>query len=100
MDKLSKVLEEVIDVLQHTYSEMPKVEEHTGLMIELSQGEWEHSDYKTWRAWSGRRRIWGLEHHGVIYFINSKDDSNPYTGSRICKCSVCQTDVHPTIKAN
>jgi hypothetical protein len=100
MDEFIKVLEEAIDTLQHTYANVPKIQEYTGLQIEISDGEWQHSDHVTWRAWTGRRRIWGLEHHGPVYVLNSKDDSVAYTGRRFCKCSICQSHIDATIKSN
>ena len=100
MDDFTKVLEEAIDTLQDMYPSMPKVQEHTGLQIEVKDNVWDHTDLRTWRSWTGRRMIWGVEHHGPVYVIDSKDDSKPFTGARICKCSVCQTDVHPVLKSN
>lgn len=100
MDEFSKVLEETIDTLQDMYHSMPKVYEHTGLQVEVIEGEWEHSDLRTWRAWTGRRRVWSVEYHGQVYVIDSKDDSHPYTGKRTCRCSVCQTHVVAAAKSN
>lgn len=100
MSEFLKVLEEAIDTLQHTYPDMPKHEEHTGLLIEVKNDVWENSDLRTWRAWTGRRKIWGIEHHGPVYVIDSKDDTKPYTGSRMCKCDACQVHVDSRVKSN
>ena len=100
MDEFSKVLEETIDTLQDMYHSMPVEYEHTGLQVEVSEGEWEHSDLRTWRAWTGRRRVWNVEYHGHVYVIDSKDDSLPYAGKRTCRCSVCQTHVAAAVKSN
>ena len=100
MEDFRKVLEEAIEALQDTYPVMPKKEERTGLEIEVKPDEWENSDLRTWRSWTGRRKIWGVEHHGPIYILDSKDDSKPFTGHRVCKCSTCQEHVDSRLKAN
>lgn len=100
MDEFSKVLEAAIDTLQDIYHNMPQVYEHTGLQIEVMEGEWEHSDLRTWRAWTGLRRLWNVEYHGPIYVIDSAADSRPYAGKRTCRCAVCQTHVAATTKSN
>jgi hypothetical protein len=100
MEEFRKVLEEAIEALQDNYSAMPNKQEWTGLEIEVKPNEWENSDLRTWRSWTGRRKIWGIEHHGPIYIIDTKDDSTPYTGSRLCKCSICQEHVDPRLKSN
>lgn len=100
MDVLIKVIEEAIDILQHTYSEMSTNQKYTGLQIEVADDEWQNSDLRTWRAWTGLRRVWGLEHHGDVYDIASIDDCHPYTGRRRCQCNVCQSSVATETKSN
>lgn len=100
MDEFRKVLEEAIDYIQHTYPPMQSAQENTGLEIEVQPDVWEYTNLRTWRAWTGRRKIWGFEHHGPVYIVDSKDDSKPYEGARVCKCSLCQAHVLPTLKSN
>lgn len=100
MNDFRKVLEEAIESLQHTYPAMPKQQEWTGLEICVKDEEWEPADMRTWRSWTGRRKIWGIEHHGPIYVLDSKDDSAPFTGKRICMCEICQKHVDVTLKPN
>ena len=50
-------------------------------------------------SWTGRRFINGTEYHGPIYNYHAASGSL-YTGSRTCKCSTCQTDTLPHLKAN
>lgn len=54
---------------------------------------WIPADLKMWRAWTGRRAVWGLEFHGDVYAVDSEDDSTPFTGARTCACDDCQRHV-------
>ena len=49
------------------------------------------------RSWTGERRINGDEHHGPVYALGS---DVPYTGSRVCGCSECQSHVEPRFRKN
>lgn len=52
-----------------------------------------------WRAWTGRRFVFGLEHHGPVYELG-KDESTPWSGARVCPCDTCQSHVIPTLRPN
>ena len=52
-----------------------------------------------WRSWTGRRYIFGIEHHGPVYEFG-KSETTPWSGSRICFCSTCQTHVAPKLRPN
>lgn len=70
------------------------------LQVQVHGGTWLSVTSDIWRAWTGPRRIWGVEHHGPVYPVGSTEGSAPYAGARVCRCSVCQEHVHPTAKPN
>lgn len=70
-----------------------------GHEVELN-GEWIPSSSDTWRAWCGRRRLWGIEFHGDVYAIGSPDGTTPWTGPRTCPCEACQRHVTPENRYN
>ena len=72
---------------------------HQGLAIEVADGEWIPSTQVLWRSWTGRRKVWGLEWHGPVFNID-RDDSVPYTGKRVCTCTICQEHVASVAKPN
>lgn len=53
-----------------------------------------------WSSWTGRRRIWGMEHHGPVYAFGAPEGTPPWTGARECYCSSCQAHVEPTLRPN
>lgn len=50
-----------------------------------------------WRSWTGRRAVWGVEHHGPVFMLGT---NTRYTGSRMCGCPTCQTEVEPASRMN
>lgn len=48
-------------------------------------------------AWTGPRMLDGETYHGPIYVVGT---STRYTGPRHCGCSVCETDVPPSLRKN
>ena len=70
-----------------------------GLEVHLGN-DWIPITADMWRSWTGRRRIWGIEHHGPVYAVGTQDESTPWTGVRECACSTCQAHVEPTLKPN
>lgn len=62
--------------------------------------DWVPTTREEFRSWTGRRRISGVEFHGPVYVYGSVEDSQPYTGHRVCGCKICQTYVEPMFKSN
>lgn len=62
--------------------------------------EWIEVTETVFRSWTGLRRINGDDHHGPVYNFGSIGESKPYTGKRVCGCSVCQESVTPKLKVN
>lgn len=62
--------------------------------------EWIVVSSEEFRSWTGLRRISGVEVHGPIYIYNSPEGAAPYTGRRLCNCSLCQANVDPIHKPN
>lgn len=69
--------------------------------LEILVGEvWLPTERELWRAWTGQRRVWGIEYHGPVYNYMSSSDAHPYTGRRLCSCDACQAHVLPVNKPN
>lgn len=67
---------------------MPGTDEmmpRTGLEVE-DHDVWQPATESVWRAWTGRRAVWGIEYHGPVYAIGASEDAGPWTGSRVCAC--------------
>ena len=62
--------------------------------------EWIEVTEAIFRSWTGLRRVNGEDHHGPVYKFGVAGESKPYTGSRSCGCSICQTTVVPELKVN
>jgi hypothetical protein len=71
----------------------------TGLEVEV-EGDWIPTSIDVWRAWTGRRKLWGFEHHGPVYSFGHSDESPPYAGRRVCNCGKCQLHVKPELRPN
>lgn len=71
----------------------------TGLSVML-EGCWIPADRSLWRSWVGRRALWGIEYHGPIFDVESKNDDRPYEGPRNCGCKTCQSSVEPASRKN
>ncbi len=55
---------------------------------------------EVWRSWTGRRKVWGMEHHGPIFYFDKPGRDKPYEGKRICNCDKCQQFVSPGDRYN
>ncbi len=94
-ESLIRIAENMDDPLTH---DIARGEGTTALQIE-------HTDHPVpaspdvWRAWTGRRYVFGVEYHGPVYPLG-KDETVPWTGARVCSCSTCQSHVIPTLRPN
>lgn len=66
----------------------------------LIDGDWIPADPVTWRAWTGHRRLWGVEYHGPVTAVDAKPGAPPWTGPRTCRCATCQSQVPPALRGN
>lgn len=80
------------------FQSLPDAVPTAGLQI-MSTGSWIAVDPRIWRAWTGRRAVWGLEHHGPVYEIDTHPEKL-WTGKRTCPCSVCQASVSELMRPN
>lgn len=48
-------------------------------------------------AWTGPRRLNGLDHHGPIFHLGTDVQ---YAGPRHCGCPACESGIDPTAKKN
>lgn len=71
----------------------------SGLDIEAA-GSWLSVGGDVWRAWSGRRMLWGIEYHGPVYALGTPEGSQPWDGARTCGCHECQRHVRPELRPN
>ena len=68
--------------------------------LEIEVGDnWIPAESQLWRAWTGRRTVWGMEYHGPVYVMGAKEETL-FTGKRICPCAECQKSVVPEFKYN
>jgi hypothetical protein len=70
----------------------------TGLTI-LVHDTWIPTDIRIWRAWTGRRALWGQEYHGPVFLIDSRVDRQ-WGGKRTCTCPTCQSTVPAELRPN
>lgn len=59
--------------------------------------EWLPTEERTWRSWTGLRRLDGVDHHDTTFIADSDD---PWTGRRDCSCSRCESHTLPTLRYN
>lgn len=64
-----------------------------------ADGKWIAADLSVWRAWTGRRTVWGMEYHGPVYALHAKDET-PWDGPRVCVCGKCQQHVRAEHRPN
>ena len=108
-DAVAEILESVAQDLAGEFGNNPEVvftsvppediRPSFGLSV-LVKDTWVEAERSTWRSWTGRRAIWGLEYHGDVYKFDSEDDSTPWTGRRSCGCATCQRHVVVESKTN
>ena len=68
--------------------------------LEIEVGDnWIPAESQLWRAWTGRRTVWGMEYHGPVYSLGGVADE-PWDGPRVCKCNKCQQHVRPEHRPN
>lgn len=70
------------------------------LEVQVHGEQWLPVSTEIWRAWTGPRRVWGIEYHGPVFPLGAADESKPYDGARVCRCRQCQEHVHPTARPN
>lgn len=71
----------------------------TGLQVHDGD-TWMPATREVWRSWTGLRAVWGQPWHGPVYAMSSKDDTVPWDGPRVCRCSACQAHVSPPDRPN
>jgi hypothetical protein len=74
-------------------------------VVEIFDGEeWIPATPELFRAWTGLRRIFGMEFHGPVWNFGTDPESTPeaqpYAGARVCTCSECQKHVAPQLRLN
>ena len=68
--------------------------------LEIEVGDkWIPAEAPLWRAWTGRRTVWGMEYHGPVYTLEDKDGA-PWDGPRVCGCHKCQAHVRAEHRPN
>lgn len=70
----------------------------SSLKIEVGDN-WIPAEVPLWRAWTGRRTVWGMEYHGPVYTLDGATDT-PWDGPRVCVCHKCQQHVRPEHRPN
>lgn len=77
------------------------LEHSSGLQVwDEEVSSWIPVQRPLWRSWTGMRAVWGIDYHGPVYSIDSKTDSVPWTGPRICPCDKCQQHVSSESRTN
>ena len=94
--------EHVQDIIDELIGSAPPPGDASGTssILQVEVGDtWIPATPEVWRAWSGRRSVWGTEYHGPVYALGAPEEV-PWDGSRICSCPKCQEHVRPTLKYN
>lgn len=102
MEKELEALRQILSVAMEAADAPPPTDEvlpTTGLQV-LADDTWLPATREVWRAWTGHRAVWGIPYHGPVYSMQSKEDTSPWDGPRVCGCSTCQTHVEPRSRLN
>jgi len=72
----------------------------TGYSVMSSDGSWMPAERSIWESWTGLRAVWNNEYHGSVKLFGGSEGTPPYTGSRVCRCKICQEHVASNHKPN
>ena len=97
----TKIAEQFLEETRELLGGLPQEgEEPVPGPVEIKVGsQWTAVGAPVFRAWTGQRRIWGIEYHGPVYVMGAKEETL-FTGKRICPCAECQKSVVPEFKYN
>ena len=93
----TKLLETVSNSVGPVGLDEPSATSRTEILL---GDDWIPVEYSFWRAWTGRRMLWGHEFHGPVYLMDSPPEAAPWDGPRQCLCSTCQRHVQASMKCN
>lgn len=99
IESMLEAAEEVQNALGEDPTDAPR--RNSGLQIwDENLESWIPVRRELWRSWTGHRAVWGIDYHGPVYSIESKTDSIPWSGPRLCHCRTCQEHVSPQSRVN
>lgn len=98
-NSLSDILKDIEAIMAGESTQLPVEESIPSGPVEVFVGgNWAPASVEDWSAWTGLRRVWGVEYHGPVNYKDKKDKL--YTGPRGCPCDKCQETVEPRFKMN
>lgn len=97
-NNLSDILKDIEDIVSGLTDSTHEEPLTTGPVEVFVGGNWMPTTLEDWSAWTGLRRVWGIEYHGPVSYKDKKDKL--YTGPRGCPCETCQETVEPRFKMN